>query len=224
MANNPINGLGQGLDALALNKQEKKDNKSLGQDEFMKLMVAQLNNQDPTKPLENAEFLSQLAQFGTVNGITELQTSFNSLTTSLQSNQALQASTMVGRTVAVPANTVNVEAGKAIEGAVDLTGSTGELNLLIKNSSGQVVKELNLGAHQEGEVSFKWDGLDDSGSAVPAGQYSIIAEAAIDGETQVMGTLLQAKVDSVTLSGANGPVLNLAGLGSIGINEVKQVK
>ncbi len=221
---NPINSLGNGIESLALKTQEKKDNNELGQDEFMKLMVAQLNNQDPTKPMENAEFLSQLAQFGTVNGITELQTSFNSLTTSLQSNQALQASTMVGRTVTVPANTVNVEAGKAVEGGVELTGNTGELNLLIKNSSGQVVKELNLGAQQESVVNFKWDGLDDSGSAVPAGQYSMIAEAAIDGETQVMGTMLQAKVDSVTLSGANGPLLNLAGLGSIGINEVKQVK
>ena len=221
---NPINSLGNGIESLALKTQEKKDNNELGQDEFMKLMVAQLNNQDPTKPMENAEFLSQLAQFGTVNGITELQTSFNSLTTSLQSNQALQASTMVGRTVTVPANTVNVEAGKAVEGGVELTGNTGELNLLIKNSSGQVVKELNLGAQQEGVVNFKWDGLNDSGSAVPAGQYSMIAEAAIDGETQVMGTMLQAKVDSVTLSGANGPLLNLAGLGSIGINEVKQVK
>ena len=219
-----INSISKGLEGLALKTPENKDNNALGQDDFMKLMVAQLNNQDPTKPQDNAEFLSQLAQFGTVNGITELQTSFNSLTTSLQSNQALQASTMVGRTVTVPANTVNVEAGKAIEGAVELTGSTGELNLLIKNSSGQVVKELNLGAQQEGDVNFKWDGLDDSGSAVPAGQYSMIAEAAIDGETQVMGTMLQAKVDSVTLSGANGPLLNLSGLGSIGINEVKQVK
>ncbi len=219
-----INSISTGIEGLALKAEEKKDNNSLGQDEFMRLMVAQLSNQDPTKPLDNAEFLSQLAQFGTVNGITELQTSFSSLSSSLQSNQALQASTLVGRSVLVPSNTVNLESGGVVDGEIELSGSTGELNLLIKNSSGQVVKELGLGAQAEGDISFKWDGLDDSGAAVPAGQYSIVAEAAIDGETQVMGTLLQAKVDSVTLAGASGPLLNLAGLGSVGINEVKQVQ
>ena len=220
---NPISGI-QSLDGLALKAEEKNDKNSLGQDEFMKLMVAQLNNQDPTKPLENAEFLSQLAQFGTVNGITELQSSFSTLASSLQSNQALQASTLVGRSVLVPANSVNLESGGAVDGAVELTGSTGELNLSIKNASGQVVKELILGSRQQGQVNFKWDGLDNSGTAVPAGQYSISAEAAIDGETKVMETMLQAKVDSVTLSGTAGPLLNLAGLGSIGINDVKQVQ
>ncbi len=214
-----------GLEGLSLSSaQDTTKSSGLGQDEFMELMVAQLNNQDPTKPLENAEFLSQLAQFGTVNGITELQSSVSSLTSSLQSNQALQASTLVGRTVQVPSNTANLEAGGSVEGAVELTGTTGELNLLIKNSSGQVVKELGLGAKEAGDVSFKWDGLDDSGAAVPAGQYSIVAEAAIDGETSVMGTMVQAKVDSVTLSGASGPLLNLAGLGSVGIGDVRQVQ
>ncbi len=222
---NQINGLGQGLDGLAIkNSQEKKDKKSLGQDEFMKLMVAQMNNQDPTKPLENAEFLSQLAQFGTVNGITELQKSFSTLANAMQSNQALQASTMVGRSVLVPTNTINLETGGIVEGAVDLTGSTGALNLIIKDSAGQVVKELNLGAHEEGQVSFKWDGLDDSGSAVSPGQYTITAEAAIDNTTEAMETMVMAKVDSVTLSGAAGPQLNLAGLGTIGIDKVKQIQ
>ncbi|MFK8067018.1 MAG: flagellar hook assembly protein FlgD [Gammaproteobacteria bacterium] len=221
---NPVNGVGQGIEALAINQTQKKvDNKNLGQDDFMKLMVAQLNNQDPTKPVENAEFLSQLAQFGTVNGITELQNSFSSLSSSLQSNQALQASTLVGREVLVPAKTVDFKTG-AVEGAIELSGSTGELNLLIKNTSGQVVKELKLGAQSEGDVSFKWNGLDESGAAVPAGKYSISAEASIDGESKLMATQLRAKVDSVTLSGASGPLLNLAGIGSIGINEVKQVQ
>ncbi len=214
-----------GLDGLSINAtQETTKSSNLGQDEFMELMVAQLNNQDPTKPLENAEFLSQLAQFGTVNGITELQTSVSSLTSSLQSNQALQASTLVGRTVQVSSSTANLEAGGSVEGAIDLTGTTGELTLKVQNASGQVVKELNLGAKEEGEVSFKWDGLDDSGNAVDAGQYTLIAEAEVNGETTKMDTMVQAKVDSVTLSGASGPLLNLAGLGSVGISEVKQVQ
>lgn len=221
---NSITGIGQGLESLAIKQEESKTNKSLGQDEFMKLMVAQLNNQDPTKPLENAEFLSQLAQFGTVNGITELQSSFSTLASSLQSNQALQASTMVGRSVLVPANSVNLQSGGVVDGAVELTGTTGALNLTIRDFAGQVVKEMSLGAQNEGQVTFKWDGLDDSGIAVPAGQYTMTAEALIDGDNVAMETMVQARVDSVTLAGASGPRLNLAGLGSIGINEVKQIQ
>lgn len=219
-----INGLGKGLEGLALKTAENKDNKSLGQDEFMKLMVAQMNNQDPTKPLDNADFLSQLAQFGTVNGITELQNSFSTLASSLQSNQALQASTLVGRSVLVSTNSVNLNVGGVVDGEVDLSGSTGALDLTIKDSSGQIVKELSLGANEAGPVPFKWDGLDDSGVAVPAGQYTITAEASIDGTTEAMETMIKAKVDSVTLAGASGPLLNLAGLGSVGINDVKQVQ
>ena len=96
-------------------KTEPKD-KSLGQDEFLELMMTQLQNQDPLNPAESGEFLSQIAQFGTVNGITELQQSFSTLASSLQSNQALQASTMVGRSVLVENNILQL-------------GATGESNI-----------------------------------------------------------------------------------------------
>lgn len=219
------NNIAKGLEGLGLNKPEqKKSNDSLGQEEFMKLMVAQLNNQDPTKPMDNADFLSQLAQFGTVNGITELQTSFNTLTNSLQSNQALQASTLVGRSVLVPANAVNLTTGGTVDGAIEVPQSSGEVNLIVKDSSGQIVKELSLGAQAEGTTNFKWNGLNDSGNAVPAGRYILEAEAVSRDTTSALSTMVQAKVDSVTLSGAAGPLLNLAGIGSVGINEIKQVQ
>lgn len=221
---NSITGVNSTLESLALKKEEASSNQSLGQQEFMELMVAQLNNQDPTKPMENADFLSQLAQFGTVNGITELQTSVQSLASSLQSNQALQASTMVGRSVFVPSNSVVLSGGEGVEGAISLTGSTSQLNLSIKDSAGQVVKEMSLGAQGEGDVSFKWDGLDDSGSALPDGAYTLTAEALVDGETVAMDTAVKAQVNSVTLSGTNGPILNLAGLGSVSISDVKQIQ
>ncbi len=221
---NSITGVNSTLESLALKKEEASSNQSLGQQEFMELMVAQLNNQDPTKPMENADFLSQLAQFGTVNGITELQTSVQSLASSLQSNQALQASTMVGRSVFVPSNSAVLSGGEGVEGAISLTGSTSQLNLSIKDSAGQVVKEMSLGAQGEGDVSFKWDGLDDSGSALPDGAYTLTAEALVDGETVAMDTAVKAQVNSVTLSGTNGPILNLAGLGSVSISDVKQIQ
>lgn len=220
-----INGVNSTLESLAIKSDEtKKSNQDLGQEEFLELMVAQLNNQDPTKPMENAEFLGQLAQFGTVNGITELQTSVNSLATSLQSNQALQASTMVGRTVSVPTSSINLTAGEAVKGAVSLSANSSQVTLNVKDESGQTVKELSLGAQSAGDVNFTWDGTDDSGSALPDGVYTFIAEANIDGDQIAMGTQMQARVNSVTLSGTNGPVLNLAGIGAVSISDVKEIQ
>lgn len=220
-----INGVNSTLESLAIKSDEtKKSNQDLGQEEFLELMVAQLNNQDPTKPMENAEFLGQLAQFGTVNGITELQTSVNSLATSLQSNQALQASTMVGRTVSVPTSSINLTAGEAVKGAVSLSANSSQVTLNVKDESGQTVKELSLGAQSAGDVNFTWDGTDDSGSALPDGEYTFVAEANIDGDQIAMGTQMQARVNSVTLSGTNGPVLNLAGIGAVSISDVKEIQ
>lgn len=220
-----INGVNSTLESLAIKSDEtKKSNQDLGQEEFLELMVAQLNNQDPTKPMENAEFLGQLAQFGTVNGITELQTSVNSLATSLQSNQALQASTMVGRTVSVPTSSINLTAGEAVKGTVSLSANSSQVTLNVRDESGQTVKEMSLGAQSAGDVNFTWDGTDDSGSALPDGEYTFVAEANIDGDQIAMGTQMQARVNSVTLSGTNGPVLNLAGIGAVSISDVKEIQ
>ena len=102
------------LDQFALRETEtNRDQGELGQAEFFDLMVTQLKNQDPFKPMESGEFLGQIAQFSTVDGIGGLQRSFESLAGSLQSSQALQASTMVGRSVALPGDTLRLEAGQA---------------------------------------------------------------------------------------------------------------
>ncbi|TAL42573.1 MAG: flagellar hook assembly protein FlgD, partial [Methylovulum sp.] len=92
---NPYSGLG--VSTLDTTKATKTT--SLSQDEFLKLMTTQMTHQDPTKPMQNGEFLSQMAQFGTVSGIQDLQQSFKDFSASISSDQALQASSLVGRTV-----------------------------------------------------------------------------------------------------------------------------
>lgn len=223
---NSISGLPAALESLAIKQTEKTKGKTLDQDAFLNLMVAQMNNQDPTKPLETGEFFSQLAQFGTVSGINQLQTSFQSLASALQSNQALQASTMVGRNVLVEGSRINLtSAGATVSGAVDLPQASGDVTLGVFNSAGQLVKTLSLGAQSAGLVQFTWEGLNDGGVAVPAGQYKVVAEAQIDGKSTAAKTLLEGKVESVTLlSGGAGPRLNLAGLGQIGIDAVREVR
>jgi len=195
----------------------------LGQAQFLSLMVAQLKNQDPMQPMQNGEFLSQMAQFGTVSGIQDLQKSFGSLANALQSNQALMASSLVGRTVLAPGNAGYLAAGGTIGGAVDLPASTPDVVINITDSSGQLVQRLDLGAQSGGSVRFAWDGTTAAGTAAAPGVYKLTAQA-LDGTQQYApGTLVEARVDSVSLGGSNGLTLNLAGLGAVNLSDVRQI-
>jgi len=188
------------------------------------LMLVQIQNQDPLNPADSGEFLSQLAQFGTVNGITELNSSFDVLATSLQSSQALQASTMVGRSVLVPGNVGLLETGSELKGAVELPTSGADLKVLIQDATGQLVRQINLGTQAAGTVRFAWDGFSDAGEAVATGTYTVRAQAFVDGEAVTQTTLIQAQVESVTLGRAgNDSVLNLRGLGTVQMNDIREI-
>ena len=118
-----------GLQNLGINQQTQPDKSrnDLGQDEFFQLMVAQLTNQDPLKPLESNEFLGQVAQFSTVTGVQDMHQAITDLAASFQSNQALQASTMVGRDVLVPGSRTLLGADGTLKAAADLPASTGTM-------------------------------------------------------------------------------------------------
>lgn len=180
---------------LGLSVPEVKKNDELGQEAFLKLMTTQLLNQDPFKPLESGEFLGQIAQFSTVSGIGDLNESFATFASSLVSNQALQASTLVGRTVVTAAELGNLPEEKPFSGVVELLENATDLNIEIIDSSGQVIKQLNMGAQAQGLVTFIWDGIKDDGSKALPGDYRIKAIAEIAGEplevnTSGFGTLL----------------------------------
>ncbi len=223
---NPVDKLPQGLEHLAISQPTKTDKprNELGQDEFFQLMVAQLTNQDPLKPLESNEFLGQVAQFSTVTGVQDMHQAITDLAASFQSNQALQASTMVGRDVLVPGNRTLLGADGTLKAAADLPASTGTLSANIYDAGGQLVRQLSLGAHEAGLVEFTWDGLSDSGQQVPPGSYSVSLSATFDGDTQAVDSLVAAKVESVTLGKAGaGMQLNLAGMGPVDTSQVRQL-
>ena len=203
---------------------DKKAKSELGQDDFLKLMLTQLKHQDPLNPMESGEFLSQMAQFGTVNGITQLQSSFSTLASSLQSSQALQASTMVGNTVLVPGNQSELVSGGELTGAVELDQSTSQLLVNIVDATGQPIRQINLGTQTAGLTKFTWDGLDSSGEPAPSGVYTISATSLQNNESVAQSVLINAKVNSVTLSKAGGePLLNLNGIGPVSLSQVREI-
>ena len=217
-----IKGLPAELQNLVLNNKTEKQNRDLGQSEFLELMLTQMQNQDPLNPMESGDFLSQLAQFGTVNGITELQNSFSTLAEQLQSSQALQASTLVGRSVSLAGNQLPLTAGATTSGSVKLDIPVDSMKVLITDASGQLVRQLSFGPQYAGEIKFDWDGLNEEGAAMPSGQYGISAIGNIGGEDISFNTLVHASVESVTLANGSQPMLNLGSHGTVNISDINE--
>lgn len=215
------------LEALGLSRdlQPEKKKGDLGAEDFLKLMITQFRNQDPFKPLESGEFLGQLAQFGTVSGLAELKQEFQSLSGSLVSNQALQASALLGREVLVSRPTGWLPAdGAGISGAVDLPSAAQQVRIQVISGSGAVVRSFDLGPQGAGLARFTWDGLADDSSRLPEGAYSLRAQS-INGTSQTaVQALVAAPVESVTIgAGQGGLSLSLRGLGEVPFGDVRQI-
>ena len=219
-----VNGTSSVLDQYQMQQGSTAQNDELGRNEFLNLLVAQLNNQNPLEPQGNGEFIAQLAQFSQVEGIENLNTSMEALLTGYQSSQALQASSLVGRKVIVPTDKAVVDTSESFKASLVLPVSSSNVYVNVYDSAGAVVTRVNLGEQKAGNVSFIWDGKDSSGNLMPPGTYKFEAQATYEGEAKPKGlyTLLPANVDSVVLGGSE-LMLNLAGLGSVPLSQVQVI-
>ena len=221
------NTLGAAIQDLGLSQQTEtaKDRNKLGQQDFLDLMVAQLRNQDPFAPMENGEFIGQMAQFSQVTGLDKLNNSFDQLATSLQSNQALQASTMVGRTVLVPSSQGILPQDGTLNGVMDLDQPSSNVVLNITNNAGELIRSVSMGNQGAGTLPFSWDGLSSNGTPMPPGRYNVSATAQSDGTTSELSTFVNASVESVTLNQNTRDItLNLRDMGSIGFSQIREIK
>ncbi|MCQ4259057.1 flagellar hook assembly protein FlgD [Stutzerimonas stutzeri] len=218
-----VSGTGSVMDQYQIKDREVKSN-DLGKNEFLELLVTQLNNQNPLEPQENGEFIAQLAQFSTVEGVEKLNSSMETMLSGYQSSQALQASSLVGRKVIVPTDKAVVDTSETFKASIVLPTTSSNVAVNVYDSSGTAVNRINMGAQEAGNVSFMWDGKDSSGKTLPPGTYRFEAQATYQGETKGLYTMLPANVDSVTLGQNGGELqLNLAGVGSIGLSKVQVI-
>lgn len=203
-------------------KVDREVNKDLGKNEFLELLVAQLNNQNPLDPQDNGEFVAQLAQFSTLEGIEKLNDSMGDIISSVHSSQALQASTLVGRSVIFAGEKAVVNTDEEFKGSVLVPQSSSNIFVSVYDEAGTLVNRINLGAQEAGNQSFTWDGTNSDGEQMPSGTYKFKAEGSFDGETQGLYTMLPARVESVTLNPQGGDMLlNIAGLGTLPLSQVQ---
>ncbi len=211
------------FDSLSFKKEAPKKNDSLEKGDFLQLMMAQLKNQDPLSPEKGSEFVAQLAQFSTVQGVQDLNTNFQSMTSSLKSSQALQASALVGHTVFVDSPTARLSNTGEILGSVTVEKPTADTLLNIYDSRGVLVRQELMGPQDPGEIRFAWDGRTDAGESLPPGLYRFEAVGRVDGENVGLKTTLGANVNSVTIGAGGELMLNVDGVGPKQVSDIKEI-
>jgi flagellar basal-body rod modification protein FlgD len=185
------------------------------QDRFLKLLVAQLNNQDPMNPMDNAQMTSQIAQINTVSGIQQVNDTLKGMSDQFASLQVLQGSSMVGRNVLVEGSKLNIQNGKA-SAAIDLSAKAESVKIEIVSPGGTVVDTLNLGALDTGRHTFDWDASKYSGPGSPT--FRVVATTG--GNAVASTSLAQDKVTSV--GSENGAMLvQLANNAAVGYSKIK---
>lgn len=196
----------------------------LGQEDFLRLMTTQLQNQDPFKPMENGDFLGQMAQFSTVSGIDRLQSTFTDTADALTGSQALQAASLVDRQVLVPSSQGAFDGENPLSGMVEVPAEASAGVLAIQNAQGQLVAQLPLVPGPGGRAAFSWDGTDGDGKLALPGDYQLEARYRVGRETQAAEPLVWGRVDSVSLKGPGGGIsVNVAGMGAMSLSRALEI-
>ena len=205
-------------------EQESTDNNQLGQEAFLKLMLAQLENQDPLQPLENGEFLGQIAQFSTVTGIQELQNIMTGLSGSLSSDRSLRAASLLDRAVLVETAEADLDSDSGLSGAIELEQSADNVRVELLTPGGELVGRVDLGPSGAGLNSFRFNGVGAGGELLPEGRYRIRATATAGGETLALQSLVSQQVAGVRITPESTDLtLDLAGGGSVSLDDVRRI-
>jgi flagellar basal-body rod modification protein FlgD len=211
----------------------KKNTKDIGadQDKFMTLLVTQLKNQDPLNPMDNAAMTSQLAQLSTVQGINQVNATLQALRTDQTSQQAVQATNLIGKGVMVAGNTMSLNTSKGSDGSTSVTGAVfgydlaspaDKVSVQVIDKGGKVVDTLDLGATKIGSYTQVWDGKDQNGKQLADGQYTFKVSASSAGKALSDTTALSLAAVSSVSTGSGGTKLNTS-LGQFVLSDVKQV-
>jgi len=199
-------------------------NKELGQGEFLELMMAQLEHQDPMEPMDNGQFLGQMAQFSTVTGIDDMKKSLDNLGQTYSAGQTLQSTQLVGQEVLIENPNLALNETGSADGSFELDVASGDVLMDIADSAGNVVRQFSLGEFSSGRHSFSWDGLNQDGKRLPAGNYSARVSAQ-QGEEYISATVLTTRViDSVEFGNGEETRLNTRQGEALTIADIRQIR
>ncbi len=196
-------------------------NSTLGKDDFLKLLTAQLANQDPLQPVDNQAFIAQLAQFSSLEQLQGVSTRLDNLLQTIGSSNQMSTASMVGRNVTYQTGGVDLIAGTPPSLQANLEAA-GSVTAVIQDSSGRAVRTIKTGAHAAGSFDLGWDGRDGNGNALPSGRYTATLSAtASDGSAVTVSAQSQGVVRGVSLAG--GTTQLMVGSSLVKMSDVVQI-
>jgi flagellar basal-body rod modification protein FlgD len=210
------------LDAMNPQSASSKSAAEAQQDQFLTLLVTQMQNQDPLNPMDNAEVTSQFAQLSTVTGIDKLNTTLQAMMGSSQTGQSLQAANLIGHGVLAPGSSMTLADGKAILG-VDFPADVDSATVIIKDANGNKVASLDLGEQKAGTLPLLWDGTQTDGTKATDGEYTFEVQAKAAGVKADATALQFGMVTSISTTPGQDAKVNASGLGGIGYGDIRQI-
>lgn len=186
--------------------------KTVGKDDFLKLLIAQLQNQDPLQPMDNQQFAVQLATFNSLEQLMGINDKLGALQGAQGSASQYSAASLIGKEISTNGNVVNLQPGNSPSINYKLETNAVKVLVNVHNGSGTLVRQLSLGAQNAGDQSIVWDGKDAAGQAAPAGLYGFEINAFdAGGKTVFASGRIRGTVTGVRLDGSE-PVLEVGGV------------
>jgi len=195
---------------------------TLGQSDFLKLMTAQMQNQDPFNPVDNTQMVAQMAQFSSLAGISEMSTTLKAIQDKLGATTASDAMAYIGKTVLTAGDTAYGRTTGGLSGAIELDAASSKTIVTVANANGQVLKQFDLGAQAAGTVQYDWDGKTEAGEDAGSGPFTVSVAAQNNGKSVAATNLVWAPVQSVSTT-SGGAVLSLPGIGDVPVTAVRQI-
>jgi len=192
------------------------------QNQFLTMLVTQMNNQDPLNPMDNSQLTSQLAQISTVSGLQTMNTTMTQLLQQTAASRAMDSASLIGKTVMVPGAAVSVAGGVPGNIGVDIPATADSVTVQVLDASGNVVRNIDMKGQTAGVKDIAWDGTNDQGNAVADGNYSFKVAATANGTDVKPVALVYGKVTSIS-GDSTGVLVNLGNGQSANVDDVRRI-
>lgn len=192
------------------------------QNNFLTMLVTQMNNQDPLNPMDNSQLTSQLAQISTVSGMQTMNATLSQLLSQVSASRAMDSAALIGRTVMVPGAAVSVKDGAAGKIGVDLPSTADAVTVNIVDKDGVVVRTLDMQGQTAGVHDIAWDGKNDAGNKVPDGDYSFKVSATANGNSVKPVTLVYGKVQAIS-GDSTGVLVDIGNGSTASVDDVRRI-
>lgn len=203
---------------------EKKNSGALTQADFFSLLTQQLAFQDPTKPVENDQMIAQMTSFTMADGISQLNTNFKDFASGMNSNQALQASSLVGRRVRVNSDAMVFDGTNNAFASTEVPANTSVIKFSVYDAAGGLIRSVTKEQPASGQFQLSWDGKNEAGQTMAAGSYKFKVDAAVAGKNQALTTSAYVPITSVTVGSSTADMkVNLLGLGAKKMSDILEI-